>query len=86
MLEGEKIEPLGIARNFYDDKELMEKTGLTTYDIKKNPEYKYIVSAINYRKSLAPKTSLRVNFKLNISLLSDFLIFCIEIRALKTLS
>ena len=34
MLEGSKVEPLGIAKRFSQEKELMDKTGLITYDFK----------------------------------------------------
>jgi len=34
MLEGSKVEPLGIAKHFNQEKEEMDKTGLITYDIK----------------------------------------------------
>jgi hypothetical protein len=45
-LQGEAVEPLGIARNFYNDKEEMEKTGLITYDIRQNPKYSQIISTM----------------------------------------
>ena len=45
-LKGTKVEPLGIARHFQQDKELMEKTGIISYDIKKNPYYSMIFKAI----------------------------------------
>jgi len=39
---GEQIEPLGVARSFHHDKAEMEKTGLITYDLTKNPKYNFV--------------------------------------------
>ena len=56
-LRGTQVEPLGIARHFQQDKELMEKTGIITYDIRKNPYYSVIFKAIEgwNRYNLAPQ-------------------------------
>ena len=35
LFQGAKIEPLGIARSFNQDKLIIQKTGLVTYDIRK---------------------------------------------------
>lgn len=58
-LHGAAVEPLGIARNFHHDKANMEETGIITYDIKANPEYSYIISAIAGTKEWATRQSVR---------------------------
>lgn len=74
MLEGSKVEPLGIAKLFSQEREQMEKTGITTYDISKIPDYKFSliiinsnlkhkfnVSALKYRKKMG-QTGYKVIF------------------------
>jgi len=39
---GEQIELPGVARSFHHDKAEMEKTGLITYDLTKNPKYNFV--------------------------------------------
>lgn len=64
-LKGTEIEPLGIASNFNEEKHQMEKTGLITYDISKNPNYAAIIKAIEETDDIANNREAAPKPKIN---------------------